>query len=534
MTRRKIFHFLCSLTLIGLVTISCTPSKPEGDRNPDATKTIPTAITAPSEPTNSPVPSPTQLLPTKTFTLSPPSLTPTSEPTQEPPTTTPTSVPIPELERTLSLQTPAMQGDDVLALQEQLLRLGYNSVGTPDGIFGGMTENAVEQFQADQGLVADGIVGHQTWEVLFVQDVAHEETPDQEEVVSFYLGISDPEVEVIEERLLELGYPICEIDPIFGTQTTFAVTQFQATNNLAADGVVEPQTWDVLFSEAALPMALGKQLSFSSPMRVGSADNITYDGKNLWIVNNDFGTENDVLQKLDASSGIAISEVRIPPIDEIIGWDGKAYPYHLHPTRLIASKNVIWVAGRANAGTETGAPSIVAVQPNGKLLGDPFYADPMMMEYEINIEFFVANNQIWAVFDEPEATLYQFNDSSYQSERRIPLYDMYKVSSATFDGNSLWLAGYKGNEWGIWSTNINNGVVGGVLGVCGYRLTFDGKWVWVAMDGLATAVDPKTLEVMATATFQGSPVAMTSNGKNQIWLLSVRDAKYSVQSLITK
>lgn len=35
-----------------------------------------------------------------------------------------------------------------------------------DGIFGPLTEEAVKQFQRDNGLVADGIVGQKTWEKL--------------------------------------------------------------------------------------------------------------------------------------------------------------------------------------------------------------------------------------------------------------------------------------------------------------------------------------------------------------------------------
>jgi WD40 repeat protein len=109
-------------------------------------------------PTPTSTPSPTNL-PTSTDII-PPTNTATS--TGMP--STPTSIP---LTRNLLLTEPAMRGDDVLALQERLLELGYTEVGEPDGIFGTMTDEAVRNFQADHDLVVDGIVGQSTWEMLF-------------------------------------------------------------------------------------------------------------------------------------------------------------------------------------------------------------------------------------------------------------------------------------------------------------------------------------------------------------------------------
>ena len=51
-----------------------------------------------------------------------------------------------------------MKGLRVQALQAKLLTLGYD-VGTADGLFGAKTKAAVQKFQTDKGLVADGIVG---------------------------------------------------------------------------------------------------------------------------------------------------------------------------------------------------------------------------------------------------------------------------------------------------------------------------------------------------------------------------------------
>lgn len=52
-------------------------------------------------------------------------------------------------------------GDDVFALQERLLELGYDA-GRPDGTFGAQTERALRNFQRDYGLTVDGICGPAT------------------------------------------------------------------------------------------------------------------------------------------------------------------------------------------------------------------------------------------------------------------------------------------------------------------------------------------------------------------------------------
>lgn len=63
--------------------------------------------------------------------------------------------------RRLFLTLPHFQGDDVQWLQRTLTRFGMTV--TTDGVFGPNTEWAVKQFQANNHLDADGVVGAQTW-----------------------------------------------------------------------------------------------------------------------------------------------------------------------------------------------------------------------------------------------------------------------------------------------------------------------------------------------------------------------------------
>jgi len=57
------------------------------------------------------------------------------------------------------------RGPDVKLLQSLLARIGYNP-GAIDGIFGNQTQQAVAEFQRDNGLVPDGVVGPATWNIL--------------------------------------------------------------------------------------------------------------------------------------------------------------------------------------------------------------------------------------------------------------------------------------------------------------------------------------------------------------------------------
>jgi len=57
------------------------------------------------------------------------------------------------------------RGAWVLDLQDQLVGLGY-TLGQKDSAFGPRTLAAVNEFQSENGLVADGIVGDRTWAAL--------------------------------------------------------------------------------------------------------------------------------------------------------------------------------------------------------------------------------------------------------------------------------------------------------------------------------------------------------------------------------
>lgn len=58
-----------------------------------------------------------------------------------------------------------MRGDDVLTIQRMLSDRGFYSGGV-DGVFGNSMLAAVTEFQRSNGLVADGIIGYETYQYL--------------------------------------------------------------------------------------------------------------------------------------------------------------------------------------------------------------------------------------------------------------------------------------------------------------------------------------------------------------------------------
>ena len=64
----------------------------------------------------------------------------------------------------LSCTSPFMRGRDVRRVQIELRERGYlTNDDDVDDIYGPKTEAAVRQFQTDQGIMIDGVVGPETY-----------------------------------------------------------------------------------------------------------------------------------------------------------------------------------------------------------------------------------------------------------------------------------------------------------------------------------------------------------------------------------
>lgn len=123
------------------------------------------------------------------------------------------------------------KGEDVRSVQSLLTHHGHPAAA--DGIFGPVTEQAVKDFQAGQGLTVDGIVGPLTWAML---------------VVTVAAGASGDAVRAAQGQLRSQGWRLA-VDGAFGTQTDRAVRDFQAARSLTIDGTVGPITWQTLVAD---------------------------------------------------------------------------------------------------------------------------------------------------------------------------------------------------------------------------------------------------------------------------------------------
>lgn len=142
--------------------------------------------------------------------------------------------------RILDLTEPQMQGRDVRKLQAALIQRGYEI--DSDGIFGGLTQWAVEKFQASVSLPVSGIADVATQRVLYAR--------------SLYLNkpyMIGSDVREIQSQLARMGYAV-DINGVFNLRTWKAVVAFQRYFKLTENGVIENET---LAKILYLPVTVG-------------------------------------------------------------------------------------------------------------------------------------------------------------------------------------------------------------------------------------------------------------------------------------
>lgn len=154
---------------------------------------------------------------------------------------------------------PGENSSDVKNMQQALAFLQY--AVRVDGLYDAQTEQAVTAFQKARNLTADGKAGSLTLSELFrmapqfkpgaVQAKASTQSMPSFADGIYRLGDEAEGVRTLQQRLIDLGYPITRADAVYGYKTKEAVALFQSANGLTADGKAGPGTMRVLFSASA-------------------------------------------------------------------------------------------------------------------------------------------------------------------------------------------------------------------------------------------------------------------------------------------
>ena len=157
------------------------------------------------------------------------------------------------------------RGDRVSILQKALNDLGF-SAGSVDGNFGLGTQKAVTSFQKSAGLTQDGLAGRNTLTALeravsggtVVTPAPDTSTPTPSPTPNangwvipsrtLRKGYTGDDVKSVQSRLQELGYYTGSVDGDYGSGTTAAVTAFQQSSGLKADGIAGKATLNAIYA----------------------------------------------------------------------------------------------------------------------------------------------------------------------------------------------------------------------------------------------------------------------------------------------
>lgn len=139
------------------------------------------------------------------------------------------------------------RGDMIADMQDRLAVAGYLT-GASDGVYGGGTAAAVEQFQRDHRLPVSGAIDEQTFSLLEGIETGKEKKKERKNKkdLRYAKGDRGDEIKTLQNKLRRAGYLDGEADGIYGNDTESAVRALQEEHSLSVTGDVDDATWKLL------------------------------------------------------------------------------------------------------------------------------------------------------------------------------------------------------------------------------------------------------------------------------------------------
>ena len=228
-------------------------------------------------------------------------------------------------------------GEDVKNLQTRLTELGYYK-GKISGNFLEATQKAVASFQEKNGLEADGTADTETQTVLYAGSAAGKDDttaapgagPTPEPDLSGFLvdenetnggvqvaegdtaftkklknGSSGKLVKQLQQRMADLGYYDGPVSGNFMRNTTRAVKKIQEQNALSATGVVDEETWNLIFNDSRIVMPDATPKPTPEPTPVPFAITVDVANQVTTVYGRDeAGNYNVVVRQMLCSTGL--------------------------------------------------------------------------------------------------------------------------------------------------------------------------------------------------------------------------------------
>lgn len=163
----------------------------------------------------------------------------------------------------LALEKYGSQGASVTAIQKCLKQLKYFNAPVT-GYYGSTTQSAVKQFQQDNRLSVDGVVGKNTQTTL--DSKCKSQKPASKQTGVLQVGSSGAAVKKLQEDLKQLNYFVGNPTGYFGPVTKDAVMRFQKAKGLIVDGIAGRSTLAEL-KKSLVKDAVGEK---NSILRLGS------------------------------------------------------------------------------------------------------------------------------------------------------------------------------------------------------------------------------------------------------------------------